>query len=48
MITMQEVYRNSNEWLVRQNRIQNAELAYYKERTKTWWQKIAEYFREIV
>lgn len=48
MITMTDVYKNSNEWLVRKNRIQNEELSFYKQKSKPWYFKIIEYFKEII
>lgn len=48
MITMTDVYKNSNEWLVRKNRIQNEELSFYKQKSKSWYVKIIEYIKEII
>lgn len=48
MITMEQVYKNSNEWLVRKNRIQNEQLAFYKQKAKPWYVKLIEYFKEII
>lgn len=48
MITMQEVYRNSNEWLVQQHDLEYMPREVYVVEKKTWWQKIAEYLKEII
>lgn len=48
MITMQEVYKNSNKWLIQQHELSTSYREKYEVEIKTWWQKIAEYLRGII
>lgn len=48
MITMQEVYENCNKWVVQQYDINNQYREQYEVKIKSWWQKIAEYLKEII
>lgn len=48
MITMEQVYKNSNEWIVQQYEINHQYSEKYEVMPETLFEKIKRYFKEII
>lgn len=48
MITMEQVHKNCNKWLVQQHDLEYSPREVYVVDTKPWYVKFAEYIKEII